>query len=357
MTDAGKSGNHWGSVAQVPTVAVPYITACIGQAERDGVDIQAILHRYDYVIYDGVLSTMSLVDYFRVERDIARALDDLTGHLSTRRLTYKTGEFVLNEIKKSTNLVDAMHSLSSYFNMMHGGTYNSVGLTEKTVTLVTDDADFPYAIPEDRQFVQFVGECVQIKVHCLLDGLSGGLATKGLQKVGIVRPTLGTENEHLSFWPRHPQPDKNTYTLNYNLAVAQESYAQSNGLDLSSEGLLTHVINHLEHNWLFVRQRSCSDKVRELVDQGNWDQIKIADALSISTATLRRRLSEEGETFRGLIEQSRLGRSVTLLDQGMSVQYVSDALSYSDVRAFSRAFKRWRGLTPSQYAIKHRSST
>jgi len=333
----------------MPIVAAIDFEACIMQAKRDGVDIESILQRHRYQRGHDVYPPLPLVDYFRVERDIARALDDLTAHLSTRKLTYKTGEFILNEIKKSENLVDAMQSLSKYFNMMHGDAYNSISQTDKTITFIIDDADFPYAMPEDSSFIQFIGECVQIKTHCLLDSLCDGLASTALQRVGIKRSKVHEAKEHLSFWPRPPQIGKNAYTLTYNLAIAQHSFGQLGRIDLSSEGVLTRVINHLEDNWASMRLRSCSDQVRELVEQGYWNQTQVGEALNLSTATLRRRLSEEGETFRGLIKQSRLGRAMQLLDMGQSVQTVSDALDYSDVRAFSRAFKRWKGMSPSHY--------
>ena len=39
-----------------------------------------------------------------------------------------------------------------------------------------------------------------------------------------------------------------------------------------------------------------------------------------------------------------------MLSQGMSVSQVSDSLGYSDVRAFNRAFKKMRGVSPAAYA-------
>jgi len=38
-----------------------------------------------------------------------------------------------------------------------------------------------------------------------------------------------------------------------------------------------------------------------------------------------------------------------LLDSGLSVQQVADAMGYGEVSHFSRQFKRWSGLSPQAY--------
>ena len=76
----------------------------------------------------------------------------------------------------------------------------------------------------------------------------------------------------------------------------------------------------------------------------------IASRLEISVATLRRRLEDEQTSFRDLVNQYRMEEAITLLQNGLSVTEAAEKLDYSDVRAFNRAFKRWKGVTPSVYA-------
>jgi AraC-like DNA-binding protein len=42
--------------------------------------------------------------------------------------------------------------------------------------------------------------------------------------------------------------------------------------------------------------------------------------------------------------------AVSALRAGQTVNAVSDKLGFSDENAFSRAFRRWNGKTPAQFA-------
>lgn len=75
---------------------------------------------------------------------------------------------------------------------------------------------------------------------------------------------------------------------------------------------------------------------------------KVAAGLNMSSRTLRRRLSEHGMTFEALQDQVRRTRAMSLLNNpDMPLERIAEALGYSDVRGFRRAFKRWTGQSPS----------
>ena len=71
--------------------------------------------------------------------------------------------------------------------------------------------------------------------------------------------------------------------------------------------------------------------------------------MGLSVATLRRRLSGEGFTFRALREEVLNETARRLLSGGKSVSDVAEALGFSDARAFNRAFKDWNGVTPKAF--------
>ena len=76
---------------------------------------------------------------------------------------------------------------------------------------------------------------------------------------------------------------------------------------------------------------------------------QVAGALQLSVRTLRRRLSEEGSSFRALSERIRVETARRLLgEQGMTVTVAAKRLGFSDARAFRRAFKRWLGQVPGK---------
>lgn len=76
---------------------------------------------------------------------------------------------------------------------------------------------------------------------------------------------------------------------------------------------------------------------------------QVAGALQVSVRTLRRRLREDGSSFRALCERIRLETAQHLLRElGMTVAAAAKRLGYSDARAFRRAYKRWLGQVPGK---------
>lgn len=103
---------------------------------------------------------------------------------------------------------------------------------------------------------------------------------------------------------------------------------------------------------------SFSEKVRQLLekDPGHRSSQWVANELSVSTSTLKRRLRDDGTTFRELLQASLLERAkLRLLDRSMSVSAVATDLGFSDVTNFSHAFKRWTGDCPSRFRHVHQS--
>ncbi len=81
----------------------------------------------------------------------------------------------------------------------------------------------------------------------------------------------------------------------------------------------------------------------------------VADELDIHPRTLRRRLAEEGTSFRALRNEARSTVAVDLLrNVGLTVEEVSTRLGYTEVSTFSHAFKRWHGVAPSAYSRRGR---
>jgi AraC-like DNA-binding protein len=80
------------------------------------------------------------------------------------------------------------------------------------------------------------------------------------------------------------------------------------------------------------------------------DMEVIATELNISSRTLRRRLEEQGSSFRQLQEEVRQALAEELLSiGGLSLEEIAERLGYSEVSNFLHAFKRWKGQTPGQF--------
>ncbi|WP_373083552.1 helix-turn-helix domain-containing protein [Zhongshania sp.] len=76
----------------------------------------------------------------------------------------------------------------------------------------------------------------------------------------------------------------------------------------------------------------------------------VADAMHISPRTLQRRLSAGDASFSDLLLELRKDMAKNYITLGLSTSDIAERLGYTDVPSFNRAFKRWEGMTPSQYS-------
>ena len=76
----------------------------------------------------------------------------------------------------------------------------------------------------------------------------------------------------------------------------------------------------------------------------------VARRLGMTSRTLQRKLAEEGTNFRAL-RDAVLWEAVEVLLSNPSLKIEAIALSvgFSDVAAFSKAFRRWKGYPPTRY--------
>jgi AraC-like DNA-binding protein len=77
---------------------------------------------------------------------------------------------------------------------------------------------------------------------------------------------------------------------------------------------------------------------------------QIAALFSMHPRTLARQLEARGTRFQALVDEVRSEIARQLLAQSrMDVREVAATLDYADASAFTRAFRRWSGRTPSQW--------
>ena len=76
----------------------------------------------------------------------------------------------------------------------------------------------------------------------------------------------------------------------------------------------------------------------------------IADLLTMHRRTLSRRLKGSGMGYRAITNEIRFEIARQLLeDTKVSLAQIAAALGYSEASAFTRAFRRWSGQTPTAW--------
>lgn len=99
--------------------------------------------------------------------------------------------------------------------------------------------------------------------------------------------------------------------------------------------------------------RSCRARVevelRTLLASGNVGVAQLTRRLAMSRQTLYRRLKLEGTTYEQVLEELRRTIAVqALAARETSVREIAAQTGFADAAAFSRAFKRWTGESPSE---------
>lgn len=78
----------------------------------------------------------------------------------------------------------------------------------------------------------------------------------------------------------------------------------------------------------------------------------VCGELGVSLRTLERILAEDNQTLRTLKQQVQRETAEEMLKMGVRVKEVATKIGFEDAAAFSRAFHKWAGVTPSQFRKK-----
>ncbi|MGZ5866944.1 MAG: AraC family transcriptional regulator [Xanthobacteraceae bacterium] len=76
----------------------------------------------------------------------------------------------------------------------------------------------------------------------------------------------------------------------------------------------------------------------------------VAERLKMSPRTLRRKLEQEGTSFRELIDELRAHAAIKYVrDTDLTIEDIAYALAFSDAAAFRHAFRRWTKSAPHEF--------
>ncbi|MGI9291129.1 MAG: AraC family transcriptional regulator [Gammaproteobacteria bacterium] len=89
----------------------------------------------------------------------------------------------------------------------------------------------------------------------------------------------------------------------------------------------------------------------ELLPSGEASQQHVASEMNRSLSTLQRQLAAEGTSYKTIREQTRQELAEKYVREGRySLSQIAYLLGFSDQSNFSRAFRRWTGHSPGNYA-------
>jgi len=93
---------------------------------------------------------------------------------------------------------------------------------------------------------------------------------------------------------------------------------------------------------------------RAIADGLRHGQVGIAEVareIGLSVRSLQRRLREEGTSFAAVLDDERRKLGLALMAHETSAASVAEQLVFSEPSAFTRAFRRWTGMSPRAWRL------
>ncbi|GEO13789.1 AraC family transcriptional regulator [Microvirga aerophila] len=261
------------------------------------------------------------------------------GLLVGRRATILSLGMVGRLMQHSETVGDAMRALVSNLSIQNRGSVPSL-------TIIGDTAIFTFSV-------------YQPKAESADQILDGSLAVA----VNALRALCGSEWAPTEvLLPRAGSVDQTPYRRHFRAPVrfdqesasivfpAQDLKLRVAGADPMMRAMLEERIGQL----MGAGNSQFSDDIRRLLRTqltGNHCSADgIAHLLAMHRRTLSRRLKDTGAGYRAIANEIRFEFARQLLaDTHVPLAQIAAALGYSEASAFTRAFRRWSGQTPTAW--------
>jgi AraC-like DNA-binding protein len=93
--------------------------------------------------------------------------------------------------------------------------------------------------------------------------------------------------------------------------------------------------------------------LRTQLGTGSLSLSRAAAAFDLGERSFARRVERAGLSFSRLLDEVKYEAACTLLRTDLKLTEIAAVLFYSELGAFTRAFKRWSGETPKSWRQKH----
>lgn len=114
-----------------------------------------------------------------------------------------------------------------------------------------------------------------------------------------------------------------------------------------NDNLATKYIARLDKDDVVTTVRQ---KIIEYLPNGDCTRDKVASAMCISPSTLQFKLSQRDTNFHELLDTIRKELAASYVQQSaLSITEITFLLGFNDTSNFTRAFKRWEGMSPTSY--------
>ncbi|HEY2462585.1 MAG TPA: AraC family transcriptional regulator [Steroidobacteraceae bacterium] len=334
------------STAEPGTIAICFVAAALQSVHGRALDADELLSKVGLSasLLQVPQARVSAEHYGALWRAVAAALDDEFFGQDSRRM--KVGSFAMlcHSVLSCKTLRQALDRSLRFFALILDDISGSAERDAKEARIVLHER-----APGVSQRV-FAHELLLM----LLYGLSCWL-------VGRRIPILRTEFSYAE--PAHSAEYRLMYCadLRFNrrntllafeasyldLPVVQNERSAKEFLRTAPESIL---LKYKNGSSLSARVRR---RLRQFLPGTVPDFEELAEEMSMTPATMRRRLHEEGETYQSIKDQLRRDLAISYLSHSRrSVMDIALELGFSERSAFHRAFRKWTGASPGEFRRK-----
>lgn len=154
--------------------------------------------------------------------------------------------------------------------------------------------------------------------------------------------------QHQLHWGIDVSFNQSADCISIPLALWQQRFIDADPQKFSATRRTCRQLNRVLSKQRALPESICYLQRKALPQLLNQDQV--ANALGLSSSSLKRQLSQHNTNFASLLDEVRRDAARQLLQQGhYSNRQLAQKLGYSDEHNFRRAFKRWTGLIPSSF--------
>jgi AraC-like DNA-binding protein len=336
------------STAEPGTIAICFVAAALQSVDGRNLNADELLANV------GLSSSLLQVPQARVSakhygalwRAIAAALDDEFFGQDSRRM--KVGSFAMlcHAVLSCKTLGEALDRSLRFYALILDDISGSAERDAKEARIILHEA---------------AGVSQRVFAHELLLMLLYGVSC---WLVGRRIPILRTEFSYAE--PAHSAEYRLMYCadLRFNrpntllafeasyldLPVVQNERSAKEFLRTAPESIL---LKYKNGSSLTARVRR---RLRQFLPGTVPDFEELAEQMSMTAATMRRRLHEEGESYQSIKDQLRRDLAISYLSHSRrSVMDIAVELGFTERSAFHRAFRKWTGASPGEFRRKLQS--
>ena len=161
--------------------------------------------------------------------------------------------------------------------------------------------------------------------------------------IQLCRITYGKNLNPIKIFTQRPQPDKD--------CLKQFEAFFNAPVHLSNKTNEIHLDSAIMAKSLPASNADLARaKMTELLPSGSVSEEKVAALLNMTVRTMQRKLKEEGVSLKEMLNSTRGELANQYMEKSrLSVNEKTYLLGFSGPANFSRAFKRWHDVPPSQY--------